>query len=122
MAYNPYQKFMEQSVSTLTPGQLLVKLYEKCEIELNKAIYYIDRKDYENAHKSIMKTTKIVETLDSTLKMKYDISSNLAALYDYFRRTLTEANISKDAEMLRNLIPFFVELKEAFTEANKMVS
>lgn len=122
MAYNPYQQFMQQSVATMTPGQILVKLYEKCEVELNKAVYYIEHKEFENANKAIQKTQKIVETLDSTLKMKYDVSSNLAKLYDFFRHSLVEANIDKDAEKLKSLVPFFTELKEAFAEAEKKVS
>lgn len=119
MQGNPYQKIMQQSVNTMTPVQLLIALYEKAEIELNKAIYYIENKDIPNAHNSIIKVQKIVSALDSSLKVKYEISESLGALYDYIYRQLIQANIKKDVNIIRELIPFFTELKETFIEASK---
>ena len=37
---NPYQKYMQQNVTTMTPGQLVVALYDKAITELNKAILW----------------------------------------------------------------------------------
>lgn len=119
MQANPYQKFMQQSVSTMTPVQLLVALYDKSEQELKKSIYYIENKDYENAHKSLSKVQQIVSLLDGSLKMKYEISDNLTALYTYFRERLIQANVKKDVEIVKELIPFFSELKETFGEISK---
>ena len=119
MQANPYQQFMQQSVSTMTPVQLLVALFEKSEQELKKAVYFIDNKEVENANKSIIKVQDIVLLLDGSLKMKYQVSDNLSALYGYFKERLIEANIKKDAEIIKELIPFFSELKESFSEITK---
>jgi|ADurb_Total_1113_FD_contig_71_383975_length_1258_multi_2_in_0_out_0_2 flagellar protein FliS len=116
---NPYQKYMQQSVSTMTPGQLIVALYDKCILELNKAIYYIEEKDIPKAHNSITRVSDIVDTLDGHLKVKYEISTNLASLYQFFRENLIKANVKKDTEILKMLIPFFTELKEAFEEISR---
>lgn len=115
MAYNPYNQFMEQSVLTMSPIQLIVSLYDKAEQELKKAVYYIDNNQLENANNSITKVENIVATLNSSLKTKYEISDNLAALYDYFAKRLIEANIKKDKDILNELIPFFQDLKESFS-------
>ncbi|HOV41506.1 MAG TPA: flagellar export chaperone FliS [Oscillospiraceae bacterium] len=119
MLNNPYQKYMQQSVSTMTPLQLVIALYDKAEQELQKAIYYIENKDYANANNSIIKVQNIVSTLDASLKMKYEISENLASLYAYFKERLIQANIKKDTEILKELMPFFKELKESFEEISK---
>lgn len=119
MQANPYQKFMQQSVSTMTPVQLLVALFEKSEQELKKAIYYIDNNDIENANNSITKVQDIVSLLDGSLKMKYEVSDNLSALYGYFKERLIAANIKKDVEIIKELLPFFTELKETFGEICK---
>lgn len=119
MQNNPYQKIMQQSVNTMTPVQLLIALYEKGEIELTKAIYYIENKDVPNAHNSIIKAQKIIQTLDSSLKEKYEVSKSLGSLYDYMYRRLIEANVKKDTEILKEIIPFFRELKETFSEINR---
>lgn len=120
MQQNPYQKFMQQSVTTMTPGQLVVALYDKAITELNKAVYFIEEEpSIPKAHNSIMRVVDIVDTLESHLKEKYEISKSLANMYQYFRRTLVRANVKKDADILRELIPFFTEIRNAFAEASK---
>ena len=116
MQYNPYQKYMQQSVSTMTPAQMLIALYDKAVTELKKAMIYIDEKNYAGANKSITRVEDIVDMLDSNLKVKYEISNNLAAIYDYLRRSLVQANIKKDKELVESLIPFFEELRDAYRE------
>lgn len=119
MQYNPYQKYMQQSVSTMTPAQMLIALYDKAVTELKKSIIYIDEKDYSAVNKSISKVEDIVDMLDSNLKVKYEISNNLAAIYDYLRRSLVQANIKKDKELVESLIPFFEELRDAYKEISR---
>ncbi|MGN0641592.1 MAG: flagellar export chaperone FliS [Huintestinicola sp.] len=118
---NPYQKYMQQSVTTMTPAQLLIALYDKAITELNKAIIFIEEKDIPKAHNSITRVSEIVDTLDANLKVKYEISDNLASLYQYFRENLVQANIKKDPEILKPLIPMFQELRDAFFEISKTV-
>ena len=120
MQQNPYQKFMQQTVTTMTPGQLVVALYDKAITELNKAVYYIEEEpSIPKAHNSIIRVLDIVDTLDAHLKEKYEISKSLAAMYQYFRENLTRANVKKDAAILKELIPFFQEIRDAFAEAAK---
>lgn len=120
MQQNPYQKFMQQTVTTMTPGQLVVALYDKAITELNKAVYYIEEEpSIPKAHNSIIRVLDIVDTLDAHLKEKYEISKSLASMYQYFRESLTRANIKKDAAILKDLIPFFKEIRDAFAEASK---
>lgn len=117
---NPYQQYMQRSVSTMTPGQMVVALYDKAITELNKAIYFIEEEpSIPKAHNSIIRVADIVDTLDAHLKEKYEISKNLAAMYQYFRENLIQANIKKDAEILKMLLPFFQELRDAFAQASK---
>ena len=117
---NPYQKYMQQTITTMTPGQIVVALYDKAITELNKAIYFIEEEpSIPKAHNSIIRVADIVDTLDAHLKEKYEISKNLAAMYQYFRENLIQANIKKDAEILKTLLPFFQELRDAFAQASK---
>ncbi len=116
---NPYQQFMKQSVSTMTPVELLIALYDKAEQELKKSIHFIENKDYEKAGAAIFKVQDIVAMLDGSLKMKYEISENLAALYDFFMVELIRANTTKDIEVIKPLIPLFADLKDAFTQISR---
>ena len=119
MMQNPYQKYMNQVVTTMTPAQLLIALYDKAITELNKAILYIEDKNIPKAHNSIVRVSEIADALDASLKEKYEISDNLAALYEFFREQLVQANIKKDPEILKSLIPFFQDLHDSFEEASK---
>ena len=120
MQQNPYQKYMQQNVTTMTPGQLVVALYDKAITELNKAVYFIEEEpSIPKAHNSITRVADIVDTLDAHLKERYEISKSLAAMYQYFRETLIKANVKKDAKLLKDLIPFFQEIRDAFAEASK---
>lgn len=118
---NPYQKYMQQSVTTMTPAQLLIALYDKAITEMNKAIIFIEEKNIPKAHNSITRVSEIIDTLDANLKVKYEISDHLATLYQYFREKLVEANVKKDTEILKELIPMVTEIRDAFYQASKMV-
>lgn len=116
---NPYQQYKQQSVTTMSPVQMLIALYDKAESEINKAIYYIENNEIEKASKSILKTQDIVAMLDSSLKMQYEVAGNLASLYEFFMDQLIKANTTKDTEILRRLAPFFADLKDAFTQISR---
>ena len=116
---NPYQQYKQQSITTMSPAQMLIALYDKAEQETNKAIYYIDNNQTEKASNSIMKVQDIVAYLESSLKMQYEIAENLSALYQFFFDQLLKANVTKDTEILKSLLPFFADLKDAFTQINR---
>jgi len=106
----------------MTPGELILVLYEECIKSLNKAIYYIEEeKNNDEAEKLIKKTQRIIHYLDGILDYKYDISVNLHLLYDYFIKTLVKANIRKRTEVIKPLIPMIEELRSAFSQAEKKV-
>lgn len=116
---NPYQQYKQQAVMTMSPIQILIALYDKAEQETNKAIYFIENKEIEKAGQSIIKVQDIIAALDSSLKMSFEVAENLASLYDFFTQQLIKANIHKDAEILRSLLPFFADLKDAFTQISR---
>ena len=44
---NAYSAYKKQSLTTLTPMEIVVKLYDEAERQMNRAIYYIGEKNYE---------------------------------------------------------------------------
>ena len=121
-ASNPYSNYKEQAIMTMTPGELIIVLYEECIKMLNHAVFYIEeKKDLDEADKAIRKVQRIVYYLDGILDYKYDIANNLHMLYDYFIRTLVQANIRKRVDLIKPLIPMLTELKDSFQQAEKKV-
>ena len=120
MAVNPYQKYQQQSVNTMTQGELLNLLYETCSKRLNAGVMYIEEKRYDLANENLQKAQKIIAYLDSTLDRKYEISQNLSSLYDYFNRQIFQGNIHKDAGVIKEIIPMIDDLGKTFKQAETL--
>ncbi|MDD3428654.1 MAG: flagellar export chaperone FliS [Oscillospiraceae bacterium] len=120
MAYNPYNRYTEQSVMTMTHGEMLVKLYEETAKQINNAIVTIEKNDIKATNTALQKAQKILNYLSATLDKKYPVSANLAALYDFFIRQLVTANVRKDAALLKEILPMIEELKETFVQVDRL--
>ncbi len=119
---NPYKQYKEQSIMTMTPGELVILLYDETLKSINQAIFYIeDQKDNEKAEGAIKRAQRIIHYLDGILDYNYDISINLHSLYDFFIRTLVKSNIRKRSEVIKPLIPMIEELRDSFQQAEKKV-
>ena len=118
---NPYSAYKKQSVTTMTPVELVIKLYSETERQLAIAVNAIeDTKDVKKAHNSLIKAQELLGALRGALDMSIPISSNLDQLYDFFQRTAEKANIHKDATEIKKIIPMIAELRDAFTQISQM--
>lgn len=120
-AVNPYDEYRKQSIMTMTPGELVVQLFRGCSKRLNTAVYNIENNDNEKAEENIYKAQRILNYLKASLDRSYDISENLAALYDYFIRTIVKAKIRYDAEIIKEIIPMVDGLGDSFQQAEIIV-
>ena len=100
--------------------EIVVKLYDEAEKQMNIAIIAIDEKNYASANKSLQKTQDIVNALRPVLDMKIPMSKDLDALYDFFNRQLVTANVKKDTNMIKELLPMFADLRDAFAQVAAM--
>lgn len=117
MIYSGYSAaYKKQSVTTMTPMEIVVKLYEETEKQLGRAVIFIDKKDFESANKALIKAQDCINALRSSLDMKIPMSKDLDALYDYFNRRIIDANVKKDTELIRSLLPQLAELHSAFEQ------
>jgi len=117
---NAYSEYKKQSLSTLTPMEIVVKLYEEAEKQMNRAIIHIEEKNYAATNKELQKAQDIVNALRSVLDMSIPMSKDLDALYDFFNRQLIFANMKKDTKMIKELLPMFADLRDAFAQVAAM--
>lgn len=115
-----YENYKQQSVMTMTHGEMLVKLYDEVIRQLGSAIRSIEEKDIAATNKSLQKVQSILRYLDATLDMQYDVSGSLAALYEFFIHQTITANVSKETALLTDIIPMVQDLRDAFTQAEKL--
>ena len=118
-AYLQYQK---TSIETMSPGKLLLMLFDGAIKDLNRAKEAIDNKDINKAHNELVKVQDIITELMTTLKMDYEISNSLMSLYDYYLQQLVEANMKKDKTIIDEVLDFFVQMRDSWDQAIKQIA
>lgn len=116
---NPYAKYQSQSVNTATKEELTLMLYEGCVKFINRAIIGIEDKNIEMANNNILKAQDIIQELNMTLNMDYEISQSMRSLYTYMLEQLMEANLKKDKEILAEIKGYAVDFRDTWKEAMK---
>jgi len=119
MQKNPYQAYKQQSVMTMTQGEMLNRLFEETVKQLSFAEVYLKDNDYTKTNDALQRAQRILNHLRATLNFDYEISNNLAALYEFFVSKIVEANIKKKPEPIREILPLVKDLQETFIEADK---
>lgn len=119
MPRNPYESYKKQSIMTMTPGDMLLTLYDEIVKQGETAKVAMERKEYGDVNRALQKAQRILNHLKATLDFKYDIAKNLNALYDYFIEQIVSANIKKNPAPLDEILPMIQELRDTYCEADK---
>lgn len=117
---NAYNQYKENSIYTSTSEELTLMLYNGLIKFIMKAQSGIAEKDIEKASNSIIRALDIVAHFRNTLDMKYEVSQDLDALYEYMFRRLVEANVRKDQEILGEILEMAKELRDTWAQAMKL--
>lgn len=116
-AFNAYK---QNSVTTASPGELTLMLYNGCLKFLTKAKKAIEEKDIQEKNTNIQKVQAIITELMSTLKMEEAVSEQMFALYDYMNRRLIEANIHNDIAIIEEVEGLVTEFRDTWKEVLKI--
>ncbi len=122
MEHNTIQQYKEQSISTMTPNELLLLLFDELVKNLMRCDLALDQKNYELMEAAADKSQSIIQYLDDTLDDQYPISRELHRLYDYFGYQLARVKIGRNKQVLDHLRPMVNELRESFRIAEKNVA
>ena len=77
---NPYEKYKQQSVMTMTGGEMVNLLFDTAVNRLNRGIICLKEKDYRGSNTAFQKAQNIFTHLSVTLDDQYEISESLASL------------------------------------------
>lgn len=117
MNRNPYDTYKQQSVMTMTNGELLLALYDGLLKQISLTSQAFSSKNYANVNTHLQKAQLILTHLGNTLDHKYEISNNLTSLYDYFTSVLIQVNVKKDPSGLQDVYQMISELRDTFKKA-----
>lgn len=120
---NPYSAYKKQSVTTMTPVEVVIKLYSEIERQLAIGVNAIEggaKMDIPRANNAFLKAQDCIDALREALDMSIPISNNLEQLYVFFYKEIVKANINKDCTEVKKIIPMIGELRDAFTQISQM--
>jgi len=88
---NPRDTYLSASVSTASPSQLLVMLYERLVLDVQRAGDALRRGEPSQAHEPLLHAQEIVLELNASLDVTaWDGAAGLASLYDYLHHELVK--------------------------------
>lgn len=117
-----YQHYREQSVNTMTSGELLLLLYDELVKRLTQAEISLDKQDYPTFEGAVTRSVDIIHYLDDTLDRQYPISAQLTRLYEYFCYELSRVKAGRNRTELARVKRMACELRESFRTADKNTS
>ena len=113
---NGYAAYANNKIMTASPAELTLMLYEGAIKFCNIAIVACERKEIEKAHINIRKTDRIIEEFQITLNRKYKVAEDFDNVYKYIRQRLLEANITKDPEILEEVLEHLRTMRDTWKE------
>lgn len=114
-----YQRYREESLNTMTQGELLLLLYDELVKRLRQADLEMGKQNYENYEKAVDRAVEIIRYLSDTLDHRYPISGNLSRLYEYFCYELSRVKAGRNQEELMRVTRMVSELRDSFRQAEK---
>ncbi|RHO55839.1 flagellar protein FliS [Ruminococcaceae bacterium AM07-15] len=114
-----YQRYREESLNTMTQGELLLLLYDELVKRLRQADLEMGKQNYENFEKAVDRAVEIIHYLSDTLDHRYPISGNLSRLYEYFCYELSRVKAGRNQEELMRVTRMVSELRDSFRQAEK---
>ncbi|MBS7370665.1 MAG: flagellar export chaperone FliS [Oscillospiraceae bacterium] len=118
---NPYSAYKKQSVVTMTPVEVVIRLYSEIERQLAIAVSAVEETpDIAKANNAFIKAQDCIDALREALDMSIPIANNLEQLYVFFYNEIVKANIHKECSTVKKIIPMVAELRDAFTQISQM--
>lgn len=113
---NGYAVYAKNKITTASPAELTLMLYEGAIKFCNIAILELDKKNYEQANTNIQKVENIITEFQSTLNHRYPVANDFDQVYRYLQARLPEANMKKDREILEEVLKHLRTLRDTWKE------
>ncbi|HPT83788.1 MAG TPA: flagellar export chaperone FliS [Limnochordia bacterium] len=117
MIAHAYQMYRQTQVSTASPGELVLMLFDGAIRFARQAQEHIERGELEAANSKLIRVQDIVSELNLSLDLSAgEIAHNLQQLYTYIYDRLVEANVKKDTAIIDEALKLLVELRDTWEQ------
>ena len=111
-------RYKGDTVSTASPQQLLVMLYDRLALDLQRAEEALVAGNREVSHAQLLHAQEIVLELRASLQVDvWEGGPRLAALYSWVLGELMKANLKGDVRRVRDCRQVVEPLRDAWREA-----
>ncbi len=115
---NYAQSYVNQSIATASPERLLVMLYDRLVLDVQRASAAQEAGDHASAGPNLMHAQEIVLELKSSLRLDvWDGAQPLADIYTWLYGRLIKANTSHDVAITRDCLSIIEPLAQTWREA-----
>jgi flagellar protein FliS len=106
----------DNTVTIQSKGRLIVLLYDGAIKFMKLAIKELEANNYEAKGEYINKALNIINELNAVLDMDAggEMAANLRKLYCFMIQHLSEANMKRDPQMIRDVIKLMEELNQSW--------
>ena len=128
MPLNPYNKYIKQyqtsNITTATPEKLMIMLFDGAIQFLQKAKTAIAEKNLQERSVNIESARKIVRELMRTIDLENgnDVSKSLFKLYNTMAMKLSKANVSKNTNLIDEVLEDMMNIRWGFQKAIEIQS
>lgn len=117
---DPYKKYKNISVSTMTRGEQLILLFDKAIQRMVASTIMIDEKKYDEAKVLLDKTVDIFNYLIVCLDKSFSLSPDLVKMYSFINSELIMSKIKNDKARIEAVLPIVRDLRDTWSEAEKI--
>jgi flagellar protein FliS len=115
---NARTAYLGGMVTTASPARLLVMLYERLVLDVERAAALQEHEDFSAAGQQLMHAQEIVLELQSSLRLDvWDGAKQLSAIYGFLHSELVKANVRRDVTVTRSCLTLVRPLADAWREA-----
>src|SRR4051794_22819603 len=112
-------KYVTDSVETMSPGRIIVALYDRCLLDLDRAVSGIEHDNLVATHAALVHAQAIINELTDALDVeRWPAARQLISLYQFVNAELVVANVSKDAARIFECRQLLAPLRDAWYEAS----
>lgn len=117
MFQNAAQTYQTNQVTTASPAELTLMLYNGAIKYIKQAKASLMEKDYPKTNEYCLRVQNILNELMVTLNLEIPISQQFMKMYEYMLQRMVAANVYKDITILSEVEEFFLEFRDTWKEA-----
>ncbi|MBM7645029.1 flagellar protein FliS [Scopulibacillus daqui] len=120
MSLKPQEAYQHNSVTTASPGELTLMLYNGCLKFVKQGKEAMINKNIQAKNEQLIKAQNIIYELMATLDRSQPISENILPLYEYICHRLIEANITNNPKILDEVEELVTEFRDTWKQVIKL--